>query len=152
MIINQYISFIFYLWITCLAVTSVLCLHNRPETVLCSTKDAYTSEITFLALQPCSAELNGFWWFGGKIEVKFFHTLWYFLIHFDTFSYFMIRFHTLWYFFILYDTFSYFMILFHTLWYFFILYDTFYPKIHLFFPKMNLISPNQRTKDLKIVF
>ena len=24
----------------------------RPETVHCSTKDAYTSEITFLALQP----------------------------------------------------------------------------------------------------
>ena len=32
------------------AVTSVLCLHYRPETVHCSTKDAYTSEITFLAL------------------------------------------------------------------------------------------------------
>ena len=34
------------------AVTSVLCLHYRPETVHCSTKDAYTSEITFLALLP----------------------------------------------------------------------------------------------------
>ena len=33
-------------------VTSVLCLHYRPETVHCSTKDAYTSEINFLALQP----------------------------------------------------------------------------------------------------
>ena len=43
-------------WIPCLpcqAVTSVLCLHYRPETVHCSTKDAYTSEITFLALKPC---------------------------------------------------------------------------------------------------
>ena len=28
---------------------SALCLHYRPETVHCSTKDAYTSEITFLA-------------------------------------------------------------------------------------------------------
>ena len=28
------------------------CLHYRPETVHCSTKDAYTSEITFLALKP----------------------------------------------------------------------------------------------------
>ena len=35
-----------------MAVTSVLCLHYRPETVHCSTKDAYTSEITFLALLP----------------------------------------------------------------------------------------------------
>ena len=32
--------------------TSVLCLHSLPETVHCSTKDAYTSEITFLALHP----------------------------------------------------------------------------------------------------
>ena len=32
---------------------SVLCLHYRPVTVHCSTKDAYTSEITFLALNPC---------------------------------------------------------------------------------------------------
>jgi len=29
-----------------------LCLHYRPVTVHCSTKDAYTSEITFLALNP----------------------------------------------------------------------------------------------------
>ena len=40
-------------WIPCQAVTSVLCLHCRPETQHCSTKDAYTSEITFLALHPC---------------------------------------------------------------------------------------------------
>ena len=37
----------------CQASTSVLCLHKRPETVHCSTKDVYTSEITFLALHPC---------------------------------------------------------------------------------------------------
>ena len=35
------------------AVKSVLRLHYRPETVHCSTKDVYTSEITFLALLPC---------------------------------------------------------------------------------------------------
>ena len=35
------------------ASTSVLCLHYRPETIHCSTKDAHTSEITFLALLPC---------------------------------------------------------------------------------------------------
>jgi len=29
-----------------------LCLHYRPVTVHCSTKDEYTSEITFLALVP----------------------------------------------------------------------------------------------------
>jgi len=34
------------------ASTSVLCLHYRPEAVHCSTKDVYTSEITFLALHP----------------------------------------------------------------------------------------------------
>ena len=39
-------------WIPCQALTSVLCLHYRPETVHCSTKDVYTSEITFLALHP----------------------------------------------------------------------------------------------------
>ena len=32
--------------------TSVVCLHYRPETIHCSTKNAYTSEITFLALVP----------------------------------------------------------------------------------------------------
>ena len=37
-------------WMQCQAVTFVLCLHYRPETVHCSTKDAYTYEITFLAL------------------------------------------------------------------------------------------------------
>ena len=31
------------------AVTSVWCLLFRPKTVNCSTKNAYTSEITFLA-------------------------------------------------------------------------------------------------------
>ena len=39
-------------WIPCQAVTSVLCLLFRPKTVHCSTKNAYTSEITFLALHP----------------------------------------------------------------------------------------------------
>ena len=34
-------------------VTSVLCLHYRPETVHCSTKDVYNSEITFPTLHPC---------------------------------------------------------------------------------------------------
>ena len=38
---------------TGIVLTSGLCLHYRPETVHCSTKDAYTSEITFLALHPC---------------------------------------------------------------------------------------------------
>ena len=38
-------------WIPFQAWTSVLCLHYRPETVHCSTKDVYTSEIAFLALQ-----------------------------------------------------------------------------------------------------
>ena len=39
-------------WIPCQASTSVFCLHYRSVTVHCSTKDAYTSEITFLALNP----------------------------------------------------------------------------------------------------
>ena len=39
-------------WIPCQASTSVLCLHYRPKTVHRSTKNAYTSEITFLALVP----------------------------------------------------------------------------------------------------
>jgi len=39
-------------WIPCQALTSVLCLHYRPETVHCSAKDVYISEITFLALHP----------------------------------------------------------------------------------------------------
>ena len=38
------------------AVTSVLCLNYRPETVHYSTKDAYTSELTFLALLPWDRE------------------------------------------------------------------------------------------------
>ena len=49
---DQNISLIFLCerWIPCQALTSVLCLHYRPETVHCSTKDLYNSEITFLAL------------------------------------------------------------------------------------------------------
>ena len=49
---EYFIDFLCERWIPCQASTSVLCLHYRPETVHCSTKDAYTSEITFLALQP----------------------------------------------------------------------------------------------------
>ena len=39
-------------WIPCQALTSVLCLLFLPKTVHCSTKNAYTSKITFLALVP----------------------------------------------------------------------------------------------------
>ena len=42
------IDFLYERWIPCQAATSVLCLHYHPETVHCSTKDAHTSEITFL--------------------------------------------------------------------------------------------------------
>ena len=50
--IDQNISLIFLCdrWIPCQALTSVLCLHYRPETVHCSPKDVHISEITFLAL------------------------------------------------------------------------------------------------------
>ena len=41
-------------WIPCQAVTFVLCFLFRPKTVHCSTKNTYTSEITFLALVPWS--------------------------------------------------------------------------------------------------
>ena len=51
---EYFIDFLCERWIPCQAVKSVLCLHYRPETVHCSTKDAYTSEITFLALHPWS--------------------------------------------------------------------------------------------------
>ena len=50
---EYFIDFLCERWIPCQASASVLCLHYRPETVHCSTKDVYTSEITFLALQPC---------------------------------------------------------------------------------------------------
>ena len=43
-------------WILCQVVTSVLCLLFRPKIVHCSTKNAYTSEITFLALVPWRLE------------------------------------------------------------------------------------------------
>ena len=36
--------------------TSFLCLLFPQKTVHCSTKNAYTSEITFLALHPCSKQ------------------------------------------------------------------------------------------------
>ena len=44
-------------WIPCQASTSVLWLHYRPETIHCSTKDVYTSEITFLALQSLQSTI-----------------------------------------------------------------------------------------------
>ena len=49
---EYFIDFLREKWIPCQALTPVLCLHYRPETVHCSTKDVYTSEITFLALHP----------------------------------------------------------------------------------------------------
>ena len=50
------IDFLCERWIPCEASTSVLCLHYRPRQY-CSTKNAYTSEITFLALQPWYCKL-----------------------------------------------------------------------------------------------
>ena len=50
---EYFIDFLCERWIPWQAVTFVLCLHYRPEKVHCSTKDAYTSEITFLALHLC---------------------------------------------------------------------------------------------------
>ena len=47
---EYFIDFLCDRWILWQALTSVLCLHYRPETVHCSTKDVYTSEITILAL------------------------------------------------------------------------------------------------------
>ena len=47
---EYFIDFFCERLIPCQAVTFVLCLHYRPESVHCSTKDAYTSEITFFAL------------------------------------------------------------------------------------------------------
>ena len=39
---EYFIDFLCERWIPCYASTSVLCLHYHPETVDCSTKDAYT--------------------------------------------------------------------------------------------------------------
>ena len=47
-----FIDYLCERWIPCQASTSVLCLNYRPVTVHCSTKGAYTSEITFLAYNP----------------------------------------------------------------------------------------------------
>ena len=60
---DQNISLIFFCkrWIPCQASTSVLCIHYRPEdpvTVHCSTKDAYTSKITFLAYFSFEGTVN----------------------------------------------------------------------------------------------
>ena len=49
---EYFIDFLCERWIPCQAVTSVLFLPFRPKTVHCSTKNAYTIEITFLALVP----------------------------------------------------------------------------------------------------
>ena len=46
----------------------MLCLHYRPETVHCSTKNAYTSKITFLALLP--------WPYTNKMNVNMTQTDW----------------------------------------------------------------------------
>ena len=40
---EYFIDFFMWKWIPCQAVTSVLCLFYHPETVHCSTKNAYTS-------------------------------------------------------------------------------------------------------------
>ena len=82
---QYFIDFLCERWIPCQAVTSVLCLHYRPETVHCSTKDACTSEIIFLALHPWLKQL--FWkmtvfekWsFRFKFFVVVFTTKWLFL-------------------------------------------------------------------------
>ena len=55
---NISLIFLFKRWIPCQASTSVLRLHYRPVTIHCSTKGAYTSEITFLALNPCALEIT----------------------------------------------------------------------------------------------
>ena len=62
---DQNISLIFYVKdgcvMACQASTSILCLHYRPVTVHCGIKDAYTSEITFLALNP--------WLYTGSLRI-----------------------------------------------------------------------------------
>ena len=45
---------ILWKWIPCQAVTSILCLLFRLKTVHCSTKNMYTSEITFLVKEYLS--------------------------------------------------------------------------------------------------
>ena len=57
---NILLIFLCERWIPCQVLTSVLCLHYRPETVNCSTKDVYTTEITFLPLHPCLLLNNKF--------------------------------------------------------------------------------------------
>ena len=51
---EYFIDFLCERWIPCQALTSVLCLHYRPETVHCSTKDVYTSEKNL----PCITSLQ----------------------------------------------------------------------------------------------
>ena len=81
---NILLIFLCERWILCQAFTSVLCLHYRPETVHCSTKDVYTSEITFLALHPWSRQtkvkigilhvfnyFSCYWWISDMLSNKF---------------------------------------------------------------------------------
>ena len=79
---NSHISFLWpeyfidYLcerWIPCQASTSVLWLYYRPVRVHCSTEDAYTSEITFLALNPW--DLGPFAVLGILLHWAFFNIL-----------------------------------------------------------------------------
>ena len=58
---EYYIDYLCERWIPCQASTSILCLHYRPVTVHCGIKDAYTSEITFLALNP--------WLYTGSLRI-----------------------------------------------------------------------------------
>ena len=60
---EYFIDFLFERWIPCQASKSVLCLHYHPETVHCSTKDVYTSKITFFALHPWMLPSFNFYWF-----------------------------------------------------------------------------------------
>ena len=62
---EYFIDYLCERWIPWQASTSVLCLHYRPETVHCSTKDAYNSEITFLFIQSLSFWPTDFW-FGDE--------------------------------------------------------------------------------------
>ena len=55
---EYFINFLCEKWIPCQASTCVLCLHYRPETVHCRTKDAYTFEITFFPLRLWTEPLN----------------------------------------------------------------------------------------------
>ena len=82
---EYFIDYLCERWIPCQASTSVLCLHYRPVTVHCSTKDEYTSEITFLALNPCSL-LNVFTVTRGQFNNTFLQCMSHFYQHFLSYS------------------------------------------------------------------